>query len=287
MPTQNLYPDILVNTENFFVPAFVERYTINVSQFANQQTTEGGSLSGTQYPSLFTNQSVVRFPKIGNSTIVPVPDGILSTVQIFSPTVKIKQKLDSTPASSQVFNPGTASPVQVNVSHFDNSSSIRKPLARLLDFIAPVDSPNVIPRPSGILPVGERNTYGIEKTFKDFSLMFRPHPLTGDITRVFDYDSVTQSIKLIIYTEFFERPFSSQGIAGGIRSRLFEINDQISRREIQERISQTILRHEPRVIIQSVNVKSTDNPNSVNVTITYKIRTFERSETFSMFLERV
>jgi phage baseplate assembly protein W len=118
--------------------------------------------------------------------------------------------------------------------------------------------------------------------------MFRPHPLTGDVTRVFDYDSVTQAIKVIIYTEFFERPFSSQQIASGVKSYLFEPNDALSRRELQEKISLSILRYEPRVILKNVSVNyDRENPNGVTVTITYKIRTFERTETFSLFLERV
>lgn len=245
------------------------------------------SLSLIPSPNYIDNGVVFFNPKIGIATKTVSPDFIGGTSLTYSPSEKIKLKLNFIQSTGVTYNPSTLSNREAFPSLIESTVFIGKPIAKVLPYSPPKETPDAIPRPVGTLPVGERTTNGNAKTFKDLSLMFRPHPVTGDVTRVFDYDSVTQALKLIIYTEFFERPFSSQTIAGGIRSRLFEINDNISRREIQERISQTILKHEPRVIVQNISVKSADNPNAVNVSVTYKIRTFERSETFTMFLERV
>lgn len=253
----------------------------------NSSTVFNASVTMTVKPDHLVNGQGFSIPKIVIAVITVLPDTFVNSPVIYNPTSRNSVKPNFVTNSNQVFNPSTMANLEVFPDFLEASQVIGKPIIKVLPFSPPLETPDAIPRPIGTLPVGERSTTSETKTFKDLSLMFRPHPLTGDVTRVFDYDSVTQALKLIIYTEFFERPFSSQTIAGGIRSRLFEINDSISRREIQERISQTILKHEPRVIVQNILVKSTDNPNAVNVSVTYKIRTFERSETFTMFLERV
>lgn len=283
-----LEPVFLTNSQTVSNPAFVEIYTVNVSLHENSSViSDPDGFDVVQYPSLLTNTHQFPIMKIGLPTVVLEPTTIVNSSVIYVQTEELTLRPAFVLNSSTPYNLSTVRNTQIFVDFFDNEEIFRKPLVRIHPFVAPIEIPDIIVRPVSNLPVSERSTTDLLRTFKDLSLMFRPHPLTGDVTRVFDYDSVTQALKVIIYTEFFERPFSSQLKAGSIRSKLFEINDPISRREIQEHIASAILKCEPRVLIQEIKVVSAGNPNAVNVSITYKIRTFQRSETFSLFLERV
>lgn len=253
----------------------------------NASSIFDASFSSTSYPDSLTNSESFFILKIGVPVISVEPTFLTNSSTLYNPDPTIITRPSFVGNASVVFSPSTLTNATFEPVFLSNTSTFGTPIVRILPFSAPIETPDIIIRPVSTLPTSERSTTGLLKTFKDLSLMFRPHPLTGDITRVFDYDSVTQALKTIIYTEFFERPFSSQLKAGSIRSKLFEINDPIALREIQEHIASAILKCEPRVLIQLIKVTQAENPNAVNVSITYKIRTFQRSETFSLFLERV
>ena len=57
--------------------------------------------------------------------------------------------------------------------------------------------------------------------FKDISLSFARHPITGDIAKLSDVDAVKRSVRNLINTNFYERPFHPE-IGSDIRATLFE-----------------------------------------------------------------
>jgi phage baseplate assembly protein W len=120
--------------------------------------------------------------------------------------------------------------------------------------------------------------------YKDFSLSFKPHPLTGDVVRVYDKDAVNQSLKNIILTERGEIPFSDRG--SNIKSKLFELMTPETSREIKEDILSAILAYEPRVIVDDVIITELPQENSISVSIVYRIRTLDELITFTIFLKR-
>ena len=62
-----------------------------------------------------------------------------------------------------------------------------------------------------------RNT----RTFSDIDLRFTAHPVTGDITLLYDEKAIKRSIKQLLLTSHYERPFHSE-IGSPIRALLFE-----------------------------------------------------------------
>lgn len=121
--------------------------------------------------------------------------------------------------------------------------------------------------------------------YKDFSMSFKPHPLTGDLTSVVDSASINQSIRNIILTMVGEVPFSE--IGSSVKRRIFENFDAAVKRDIEEDIKLTIIKYEPRVVVNSVTLTADDiQMNSIIVTIVYEIRTINDPVTFTMFLKR-
>ena len=47
------------------------------------------------------------------------------------------------------------------------------------------------------------------QTFKDLSISFKPHPVTGDVITKKDTAAIRQSVSNLLYTRKTERPFDS------------------------------------------------------------------------------
>lgn len=124
-----------------------------------------------------------------------------------------------------------------------------------------------------------------EKVYSDIGFEFLPHPITGDLIRATDQKAIQQSIRNIVLTNRFERPFSSSRIAGNIRAALFEHNTPFLLKELEEDITVAVMNHEPRVTVEEVKCTS-KNQYTIEVLIRYKNRALGRSEQFSLFLER-
>lgn len=265
LATSISYPDIIINDSEIFY--IVNTVTSRPTFFDNAEIVFAASIDATDYfknQFFFENVSQVFGPQVN---CIFLPDFITNTNSIFT----------TSNVENVVFFPEYVTNLPVFFTH----------IIKNLPYNPPIEPPVQVIRNDGILPKCERNTTDKYRIYKDFGWMFRPHPLTGDITRVFDYDSITQSLKVILFTDFYERPFSSQLVAGNVRSKLFNLSDNTVLREIQEDISLSLLKHEPRIITESVDVVANDSLNAVNVTIIYKIRTFEQSETFTLFIERI
>lgn len=121
--------------------------------------------------------------------------------------------------------------------------------------------------------------------FKDISLKFEAHPLTGQPITVSDYASINQAFLNILSTNKTERPFENIGFGSGLQQKLFEPLTPTYIRDITESIQRDILNYEPRVLIQNISVNRVDD-NSVKISIQYKIKTFDQSAVFESFLTR-
>ena len=56
--------------------------------------------------------------------------------------------------------------------------------------------------------MAQLQTYEKTKIYKDFDLSFSINPITGDLGTKSDVNAIQQSIKTLINTNFFERPFN-------------------------------------------------------------------------------
>ena len=106
--------------------------------------------------------------------------------------------------------------------------------------------------------------------YKDLDIFFTPHPVTGDITVKTDTDAIRRSVRNIVLTNKYERPFKPN-FGGSLRDMLFELDTMPKIRRVKERIVKTVETFEPRVNNVSVILEESQNTNTIRCTIFYNI----------------
>ena len=122
--------------------------------------------------------------------------------------------------------------------------------------------------------------------FSDFLDDFSPHPITGDIARLKNEQSIKQSLRNLILTNLGERLFQPD-IGSNVNRVLFEPNDMIAQEDLQYHITQTITQNEPRVNLMQVIVSPNVLQDSVAVNIVYSIINTQQVQNLSLILKRV
>lgn len=124
-----------------------------------------------------------------------------------------------------------------------------------------------------------------QRTFSDLDLNFTAHPVTGDIARLYDENAIKRSVRNLLQTNNFERPFHSE-IGSQIRALLFEPASPILNTMLKRVITDTINTFEPRVVVNSVTVSSNADNNSLNVTLLFTIVNTVNPVTMNVVLQR-
>lgn len=127
-----------------------------------------------------------------------------------------------------------------------------------------------------------RNT----RTFSDIDINFNKHPVTDDLVRKFDEEAIKQSVRNLVLTQNYERPFHSE-IGSQIRGLLFEPVTPMMVPLLKTAISDTINNFEPRVVLLDVQIRFSPDNNSIYVTIIFRIINTERPLTLDLVLKRV
>lgn len=126
-----------------------------------------------------------------------------------------------------------------------------------------------------------RNT----RTFSDIDFNFTRHPVTNDVALKYDEESIKQSVRNLILTRNYERPFHSE-IGSQLRGLLFEPASPMTIMLLKRTISDTIINFEPRVRLLDVFVKYTPDQNAISATIEFTIINTTRPLTISLTLKR-
>ena len=125
------------------------------------------------------------------------------------------------------------------------------------------------------------------QVFKDFNLNFTRHPVTGDIAKLTNISAVKASVKNLVMTNFYERPFHPE-IGSDVRRALFEnMTPQVATR-LGRNIEDVIVNFEPRAELISVIVNARIDRNAYEATIKFNVVNSETDEqTLNLFLERL
>ena len=124
------------------------------------------------------------------------------------------------------------------------------------------------------------------KSFADLNLLFTASPWTGDITKKTDEEAIKSSLRNLISTKNYERPFHPE-IGCQIFSLLFENFTSVTSHVMRKTIQDVVNKFEPRVDILDVLVYETVDENNLNVSVTFKIINTDRPVTFNTILQRV
>ena len=125
------------------------------------------------------------------------------------------------------------------------------------------------------------------RLYKDISLAFSKHPVTGDIAKLSDADAVKRSVRNLINTNFYERPFHPE-IGSDVRATLFEPVSAPTANLLARHIEDCIVNFEPRAELSNVIVQGDIDLNRYDVTIEfYIVNSPTDLQTVDLFLERL
>lgn len=123
------------------------------------------------------------------------------------------------------------------------------------------------------------------RLFSDLDFNFTAHPVTKDIARRYDENAIKASVKHLLLTKNYERPFHSE-IGSPIRALMFEPATPLLEVSLRRAVIDTITNFEPRVEIIDVQVFDQSDNNSVQITLIFKIVNTSRPIQLDLVLER-
>ena len=126
----------------------------------------------------------------------------------------------------------------------------------------------------------------VTRLYTDLDLGFEPHPVTGDVSKKTDINAVKQALKVLIMTNFYERPFAPTK-GGNIRGLLFQNAGSTTIAVIEKTIKQLIAAYEPRAKVEDVEVLLGQNDNSYDIYIRYYVVGFGSPQTLYTSLQRL
>lgn len=121
--------------------------------------------------------------------------------------------------------------------------------------------------------------------YSDIDLTFSRQPGTGDISLVLDDRAVIASVRNLLLTSFYERPWQPS-LGSNINAQLFENINSLMETTVAEEIKTTIGNFEPRVSIDTINVTAQPDRNGYAISMTFFIGNNTQATQISVFLER-
>ena len=151
-------------------------------------------------------------------------------------------------------------------------------------------------RPAEEILVGYNDAEGVNNSprstyiYKDLSLYFTPNPVSGDVTMVTDVQDIKRSVRNLVMTNRFEKPFHPE-IASHVRDLLFEPFSPVTINLLRNRIETVLTNYEPRVTLTDVQVEDPDflklDNNELNVRIFFTLKNDPEIQTVDVLLERL
>ena len=150
-------------------------------------------------------------------------------------------------------------------------------------------------RPAQQVNVGFSDAEGINNAnidtyiYKDLSLFFTPNPVSGDVTMVTDVQDIKRSVRNLVMTNRFEKPFHPE-VASHVRDLLFERFTPITFNLLRNRIETVLENYEPRVSVTDIEIEDSDRAmdnNNLNVRIFFTLKNDPQIQSVDILLERV
>jgi|TARA_B100000927_G_scaffold169484_1_gene136660 phage baseplate assembly protein W len=124
------------------------------------------------------------------------------------------------------------------------------------------------------------------QVFKDINLSLARHPITGDIASLTNIEAVKRSVRNLINTNFYERPFHPE-IGSNVRSVLFEPVSPIVASVLERHVRDVVENFEPRAELIDVQVTDNSDANEYRVQIKFYVVNSSDIVDMNIFLERL
>ena len=124
------------------------------------------------------------------------------------------------------------------------------------------------------------------RTFKDLDLDFTRNVVTNDVVKIEDVNAVKRSVKNLIQTNHYERPFHPE-LGCGIRELLFENFTPLTGIFIKRKVEEVITNYEPRARLSQVTVNEQPDRNAIGVTVYFYVMNIPEQVSVTTLLQRI
>ena len=108
------------------------------------------------------------------------------------------------------------------------------------------------------------------RVYKDLNLNFYTNPVTQDVTNVTDVNAVKRSVRNLLLTNHYDRPFHPE-IGSNIQALLFENFGPITGNQLTRTIEEMIANFEPRARVESVECFPLPDTNTYDIRIYFYV----------------
>jgi len=123
------------------------------------------------------------------------------------------------------------------------------------------------------------------KLYSDLDLTFNRLPGTGDVAMRYDTQAVIASVRNLLLTNFYERPFQPN-LGSNVDALLFEPVTDLTANILETEIRKVINNFEPRVQINSITVFVNPDRNSFSVNLEFYIGNSTTPTAVNLILQR-
>ena len=124
------------------------------------------------------------------------------------------------------------------------------------------------------------------KTYSDLNLEFNRNVMTNDISKIKGVDAVKRSVRNLIQTAFYERPFHPE-MGCGVRELLFENFTPATSMFIQRKIEEVITNYETRARLHQISVNEQPDRNAIEATTYFYVENLPEPVVVTTVLQRI
>ena len=130
------------------------------------------------------------------------------------------------------------------------------------------------------------NSKRANRIYKDLDLNFGRNPITNDVNKLTDVEAVKRSVRNLVLTNHYERPFHPE-LGCGIRQLLFENLTPMVAIQLERKVQEVLENFEPRAQINNILARPDLDRNAYELTINFYVIGATEPVTVSTFLERL
>jgi hypothetical protein len=130
------------------------------------------------------------------------------------------------------------------------------------------------------------NSKRANRIYKDLDLDFGRNRVTNDVNKLTDVEAVKRSVRNLINTNHYERPFHPE-IGSDVRAMLFEPMTPLTALNLQRKVAEVLNNFEPRIDLQQVLANPDIDRNSYTLKIMFYVVGSNQPVEVETFLERL
>jgi phage baseplate assembly protein W len=125
----------------------------------------------------------------------------------------------------------------------------------------------------------------LQNLYSDLDLTFNRLPVTNDVAMSYDEQAVVRSVRSLLLTNFYERPFQPN-LGSNLNTLLFEPVNNLTASMLSDEITNVIRNYEPRAKVNDIKVSPNADQNSFLATISFYVGNNTSPTAVNLFLQR-